>query len=139
MERKKYYNATTGVEIFASFKPAGYVEEGELDEKAVALHKIRRQRDKLLKATDFMVSPDMPMSDEDTAAIFAYRQALRDLPNQAEAPWTPETIPWPEKPQAKMQRFVRTVLPWAQKKEEEPIVEKEKEKAKSAYKPKAGK
>ena len=52
----------------------------------------RATRDELLKATDHYGLSDVPMTD----AMAAYRQALRDVPQQA---GFPQTITWPEKPE----------------------------------------
>ena len=52
----------------------------------------RSQRDELLKATDHFGLSDVTMSDE----MIAYRQSLRDVPQQADFP---ATITWPTKPE----------------------------------------
>ena len=52
----------------------------------------RATRDELLKATDHYGLSDVPMTD----AMAAYRQALRDVPQQA---GFPQTITWPTKPE----------------------------------------
>ncbi len=52
----------------------------------------RATRDDLLKATDHYGLSDVTMSN----AMAAYRQALRDVPQQA---GFPSTITWPEKPE----------------------------------------
>ena len=52
----------------------------------------RATRDDLLKATDHYGLSDVPMTD----AMTAYRQALRDVPQQA---GFPQTITWPTKPE----------------------------------------
>jgi hypothetical protein len=57
-------------------------------EQAAAQARIKR--DQLLKASDFMVLPD---SIHDTAEARAYRQALRDVPEQVGFPLE---IIWPE-------------------------------------------
>ena len=51
----------------------------------------RATRDELLKATDHYGLSDVTMTDD----MAAYRQALRDVPQQA---GFPGTITWPEKP-----------------------------------------
>ena len=59
---------------------------------------LRSQRDTLLASTDYYVMPDYPATDK--SAVITYRQALRDLPSQAGAPWDgggPNT-PWPINP-----------------------------------------
>ena len=52
----------------------------------------RATRDDLLKATDHYGLSDVTMTD----AMTAYRQALRDVPQQA---GFPQTITWPTKPE----------------------------------------
>jgi hypothetical protein len=52
----------------------------------------RATRDDLLKATDHYGLSDVSMTD----AMTAYRQALRDVPQQA---GFPQTITWPTKPE----------------------------------------
>ena len=52
----------------------------------------RATRDELLKATDHYGLSDVSMTD----AMAAYRQALRDVPQQA---GFPQTITWPTKPE----------------------------------------
>ena len=51
----------------------------------------RSKRDNLLAATDWSANTDVVMSDE----MKAYRQALRDVPQQA---GFPDNINWPVKP-----------------------------------------
>lgn len=55
---------------------------------------IRQQRDDLLLATDYMMMPDYTMSDAERDALKAYRQALRDVPEQ---PDFPNSVVWPIK------------------------------------------
>ena len=65
----------------------------ELKERKAS--EVRAQRDYLLNKTDYLVSGDYPISAEDLAKIKAYRQALRDIPEQE---GFPETVTWPEEP-----------------------------------------
>ena len=51
----------------------------------------RKERNKLLAATDFYALSDVTMSDD----MATYRQALRDLPESVE---NSEDVVWPEKP-----------------------------------------
>ena len=51
----------------------------------------RKERNKLLAATDFYALSDVTMSD----AMTTYRQALRDVPASVE---NSEDVVWPEKP-----------------------------------------
>ena len=53
-----------------------------------------------LTATDKLTTADYPISDEDRAAVNAYRNAIRELNHQPSAPWDGggELTPWPEMP-----------------------------------------
>ena len=70
-----------------------YLTDAEYDTALAA--SARQKRDRLLAATDYLVTPDYPISDDRLAKIKIYRQALRDIPEQA---GFPRTITWPEKP-----------------------------------------
>ncbi len=63
------------------------------------LGSIRARRDKLLAATDPMVTvPDYPINDDQRAELLVWRQALRDFPD-AIAPSLPSAdIAWPTRP-----------------------------------------
>lgn len=56
---------------------------------------IRKNRNADLVACDYAVMPDYPIDDADRAATTAYRQALRDIPDQGD---DPDGVVWPEKP-----------------------------------------
>jgi hypothetical protein len=72
----------------------GY-ELGELKTDEDYAVEARAERDRLLASTDYLAMPDYPLDEEKKAAIFAYRQALRDLPSQE---GFPRQIDWPVKP-----------------------------------------
>ena len=55
----------------------------------------RQKRDRLIAATDYLVTPDYPIESDRLTKVKIYRQALRDIPEQA---GFPRTITWPEKP-----------------------------------------
>ena len=55
----------------------------------------RQKRDRLIATTDYLVTPDYPIESDRLAKVKIYRQALRDIPEQA---GFPRTITWPEKP-----------------------------------------
>lgn len=55
----------------------------------------RSKRDCLISQTDYLLQPDYPISAEQLEEVKAYRQALRDVPEQD---GFPETIVWPEMP-----------------------------------------
>lgn len=52
----------------------------------------REKRDQLLDATDFLLMPDYPLEADQLEAVKAYRQALRDVPEQS---GFPASIEWP--------------------------------------------
>lgn len=56
---------------------------------------MRMQRDTTLRASDWTQSPDSPLTAAQKTAWAAYRQALRDVPEQA---GFPDTIDWPTAP-----------------------------------------
>ena len=68
--------------------------------EAELFQQLRAERDRRLAATDYLLMPDYPISDDQRAVVQAYRQALRDLPAQSGAPWDGggEDTPWPELP-----------------------------------------
>ena len=66
-----------------------------VEEVAETADEIRARRDKLLAATDWAVLPDSPLDGTSQTALKAYRQALRDVPQQE---GFPGTITWPEMP-----------------------------------------
>ena len=70
-----------------------YLTDAEYD--TVLAASARQKRDRLIAATDYLVTPDYPNSDDRLAKVKIYRQALRDIPEQA---GFPRTITWPEKP-----------------------------------------
>lgn len=72
----------------------GY-ELGELKTDAEYAKEVREKRNALIAETDFMAMPDYPLDAEQKAAVMAYRQALRDVPEQA---GFPRQIDWPVKP-----------------------------------------
>jgi len=55
---------------------------------------IRVKRDILLKETDWAILPDSPITPALKDSYIAYRQALRDIPSQA----NPLKVTWPVKP-----------------------------------------
>ena len=55
----------------------------------------RNERNLRLTFTDWTQLPDAPLTAEQKAAYAVYRQALRDVPEQA---GFPEAIEWPEEP-----------------------------------------
>ncbi|OCX94710.1 MAG: hypothetical protein BCV62_16140 [Pseudomonas sp. K35] len=56
---------------------------------------IRNRRNQLLEATDYTQTLDAPLSDAQRAEGAAYRQALRDVPQDFGDPFK---VAWPVKP-----------------------------------------
>lgn len=69
--------------------------KGELKTDEEYAAEARDKRNQLIAETDYLAMPDYPLDDEKKAAVFAYRQALRDVPEQA---GFPRQIDWPVKP-----------------------------------------
>ena len=59
--------------------------------------RLRFERDKRIAATDYLLTPDYPITGEKREAVTAYRTALRDLPALDGAPWDGGGVntPWP--------------------------------------------
>lgn len=72
----------------------GY-ELGELKTDAEYAAEAREKRNQFIAETDYMAMPDYPLDAEKKAAVLAYRQALRDVPEQE---GFPRQIDWPVKP-----------------------------------------
>lgn len=68
---------------------------GELKTDDDYAKEAREKRNALIAETDYMAMPDYPIDAERKAAVLAYRQALRDIPEQA---GFPRQIDWPAKP-----------------------------------------
>ncbi|MFH1914427.1 MAG: tail fiber assembly protein [Pseudomonadota bacterium] len=58
---------------------------------------IRAQRDRLLAECDWTQLADAPLSEDERDAWTAYRQELRDVPQQA---GFPDAVGWPVEPEA---------------------------------------
>src|SRR5574340_24659 len=77
---------------YEAWLQAGGVPQPEPDTRAVDA---RAQRDGLLRACDWTQSPDSPLTAAQKTAWAAYRQALRDVPEQTRFPGA---IDWPTQP-----------------------------------------
>lgn len=78
--------------------PKGWSTEPPAPTPEELWQSLRHQRDSRLATCDWTVLPDAQLTPDEVADWKAYRQDLRDLPAQAGAPWTAETIPWPAAP-----------------------------------------
>ncbi|SHF30583.1 tail fiber assembly protein [Vibrio gazogenes] len=56
---------------------------------------IRVARNRLVSETDWTQIPDAPLTAEKKAEFTAYRQALRDIPQNHD---DPDSVTWPSKP-----------------------------------------
>ena len=74
-----------------------YAYNGEVTVEDIPMteEEARAKRDKLLAETDWTQVMDAPIDAATREAYRAYRQALRDIPEQE---GFPETITWPELP-----------------------------------------
>lgn len=70
-------------------------EELDTDRLPIIAAQARAQRDKLLLETDWTQTLDAPIDTDTREAYRAYRQALRDIPEQE---GFPRSIVWPELP-----------------------------------------
>ena len=82
----KEINAQTGVETTRDFTSQEAASSGPTESS------VRQLRDDLIAATDWWATADRTMTAEQTA----YRQALRDITDQA---GFPTDITWPTKPE----------------------------------------
>lgn len=64
--------------------------------------RLRQQRDELLARTDFLMMPDYPIEPADLEVVRAYREALRNVPQQGGFPMH---VQWPDVPSG-LERFV---------------------------------
>ena len=72
-----------------------WLNKAKNDDKTQTATMVRAQRDKLLMSSDYIMCADSPFTAEQKNAWMAYRQNLRDIPEQTGFPYD---INWPEKP-----------------------------------------
>lgn len=65
------------------------------EKRAQAESQVRVKRDALISHTDYLLTPDYPITPEDMLAVKEYRTALRDVPQQDGFPFE---VVWPELP-----------------------------------------
>ncbi|OLA92024.1 MAG: hypothetical protein BHW61_01495 [Sutterella sp. 63_29] len=70
------------------------VKVPDLTDEEIAAH-VRAERDMKIAETDYLAMPDYPLSDGERVQVFAYRQALRDVPTQE---GFPREVAWPDVP-----------------------------------------
>ncbi|MFH0037517.1 tail fiber assembly protein [Pseudomonas aeruginosa] len=71
------------------------VQPGPEQIKSMQWAAVRARRDQLLRATDFTQTADSPLSEAQRAEVAIYRQALRDVPEDGQDPFS---VVWPERP-----------------------------------------
>lgn len=72
-----------------------YDKEPEITEEELA-RQVRAKRDSLLRKSDIYFVSDYPISSASLEQVKAYRQALRDLPEDS---GFPSNVTWPELPE----------------------------------------
>ena len=80
--------------LYFCLKSFGY-PLGELKTDDDYAAEAREKRNQLISESDYLAMPDYPLDEEKKVAVLAYRQALRDIPEQA---GFPRQIDWPVKP-----------------------------------------
>jgi hypothetical protein len=88
---KRYFIIGAEPEKPAPIEPQPEPEPTQEEKEQIA----RNERNMKLTFTDWTQLPDAPLTAETKAAWAAYRQALRDVPEQAGFPYV---IEWPEQP-----------------------------------------
>lgn len=76
-------------------KPPAPVVESEIDVE----REMRIIRNRLLLASDWTQMPDAPLTEAQRAEWAAYRQALRDVPQDNQSATSIDDIIWPTKPE----------------------------------------
>lgn len=90
------YPEQLGVDIGDAYdSESGVFSRGGVN--LVALNAIA-VRDGFLAASDYLIMPDYPLTDEARAQVIAYRRSLRSLP---ESDGWPDDITWPTQPEIK--------------------------------------
>ena len=81
---------------FTKYSVADMEEEAKTAKDAEQSKSVRTQRTEKLRDSDWTQLDDTPMSNTQKAGWATYRQALRDVPNQAGFPFD---IEWPTQPE----------------------------------------
>lgn len=90
----KYREVNGQIEQYAEAAPVPAVPEPTSEQQEM---QIRAQRNLLLTQCDWTQLPDAPLTTEQKQEWAEYRQALRDVPEQA---GFPENVAWPLVPEA---------------------------------------
>ena len=90
----KYREVNGQIEQYAEAAPVPSVPEPTAEQQEM---QVRAQRNLLLTQCDWTQLPDAPLTTEQKQEWAEYRQALRDVPEQA---GFPENVAWPLVPEA---------------------------------------
>ena len=71
-------------------------EKTEEEKLTEAKQSVRSKRDRLIADTDYLLTPDYPISPDELEVVKAYRTALRDVPQLEGFPYD---VAWPELPE----------------------------------------
>ena len=88
------YRENLAVSVESDFEK--WLAMAKAQECEIIGNEIRAERNRLLAESDWTQGGDSPLSDEQKSAWAAYRQALRDVPEQEGFPFD---VIWPQKPQ----------------------------------------
>lgn len=92
--KEKIYKSVNGQAVEISPEEYAQYEKDRIDYETITLPiEVRQQRDALLTACDWTQVLDIPQATREAWA--AYRQALRDVPQQSGFPLN---VVWPQKP-----------------------------------------
>lgn len=89
----KYREVNGQIEQYAESAPVSTVPEPTEEQQEM---QVRAARNSLLDLCDWTQLPDAPLTEEQKQAWAEYRQALRDVPEQA---GFPDTVIWPFAPE----------------------------------------
>lgn len=89
----KYRQLNGRIEQYAEAAPVPSVPEPTEEQQEM---QVRAARNSLLDLCDWTQLPDAPLTEEQKQAWAEYRQALRDVPEQA---GFPENVVWPSTPE----------------------------------------
>lgn len=89
----KYREVNGQIEQYAEIAPIPAVPELTEEQQKM---QVRAQRNSLLTLCDWTQLPDAPLTAEQKQTWVEYRQALRDVPEQA---GFPENVVWPSTPE----------------------------------------
>ena len=95
-ERRVFGKLNDAVRTVCAITEEEYNPEDEMTNEELA-SRVRIRRDSMLSHTDYYVQPDYPSDPEGLEAVKAYRQALRDVPEQS---GFPRNVQWPSLPSA---------------------------------------